>query len=42
MALKLSIPYISTTDLFILVGHVLVGVNPCGRCIVVAVLPQVA
>ena len=25
-----------------LVGHVLVGVNPCGRCIVVAPPPQIA
>ena len=25
-----------------LVGHVLVGVNPCGRCAVVALLPQIA
>ena len=25
-----------------LVGHVLVGVNPCGSCVVVAPLPQIA
>ena len=25
-----------------LVGHVLVGVNPCGRCTIVALLPQIA
>ena len=25
-----------------LVGHVLVGVNPCGRCVAVALLPQIA
>ena len=24
-----------------LVGHVLVGVSPCGRCAVVALLPQI-
>ena len=26
----------------ILVGHVLVGVNPCGRCAFVVPLPQIA
>ena len=25
-----------------LAGHVLVSVNPCGRCVVVAPLPQIA
>ena len=26
----------------VLVEHVLVGVNPCGRCVVMALLPQIA
>ena len=29
-------------NLKFLLGHVLVGVNPCGRCTVVAPLPQIA
>ena len=40
MKLKRNISYTSTIG--ILVGHVLVSVNPCPRCVVVALVPQIA
>jgi hypothetical protein len=34
--------HILTSTVGILIGHLLVGVNPCGKCAIAAPLPQIA